>query len=130
MRVAVIEGGKVANIIEVESLDFLPNLIDAADGAIGDLWDGSTFSKVVAPVEVPQIVTMRQARLAMLKAGLLANVQAAIDGMTGAEGDAARIEWEYAAELNRTHPLVLSLGPALGLTDAQLDDLFIAAAGI
>lgn len=48
--------------------------------------------------------------------------------MTGSEGEAARIEWEYATELRRDHPLVVSLSATLGLTDAQLDALFLSAA--
>jgi hypothetical protein len=130
MRAAVIEGGIVANIIEVESLDVFPNLIDAADGAIGDLWDGATFIKPPVVIPVPSVVTMRQARIALLGAGLLAQVQTSVDGMTGAEGEAARIEWEYAADLKRDHGLVVALAAALGLTETQIDELFIAAAGI
>jgi hypothetical protein len=128
MRAAVIEGGIVANIIEVESLDFLPNLIDAAGGAIGDLWDGATFTKPPIVIQVPQEVTMRQARLALLGAGLLATVNDKIATMTGTEGEAARIEWEYAQTVDRSKGLVASIGSALALTDAQIDELFIAAA--
>lgn len=53
MRAHVIEGGKVVNTIEVESLDFMPNLIDASlGGTIGDLWDGRQF---VTPVVTPTV---------------------------------------------------------------------------
>lgn len=37
MRTHVIENGKVINTIEVESLDFMPGLVEATEGAIG--WD-------------------------------------------------------------------------------------------
>lgn len=83
-----------------------------------------------APVPVPNIVTMRQARLALLAAGLLASVNAAIAAMPGTEGDAARIEWEFAAHVERQQPLVLALASALALTEQQLDDLFVAAAAL
>ena len=79
---------------------------------------------------IPATVTMRQARLAMLDAGILTSVSDALAAMTGITGEAARIEWEYAAELKRDHPLVASLSAALGLTSAQLDGLFTAAAGL
>ena len=75
---------------------------------------------------VPRVVSMRQARLALLAAGLLDDVEAAI----AAGPQAARIEWEYATEVQRDYGLVLQLAPALGLTDRQLDDLFVAAAGL
>ena len=82
------------------------------------------------PKPTPTVVTMRQARLAMLDAGILASVSDALAAMTGPAGEAARIEWEYAAELKRDHPLVASLSAALGLTSAQLEGLFTAAAGL
>ena len=75
---------------------------------------------------VPQAVTMRQARLALHAAGKLAAVDAAIQQ----SGTAAQIEWEYAQELRRDHPLVAALTPALGMTEAELDALFAQAAAL
>ncbi|MBP0589271.1 hypothetical protein J8I87_05975 [Paraburkholderia sp. LEh10] len=45
-RFAIIEGGTVANIVEADA-DFAQSQgwIDAADAAIGDLWNDSAFSK-------------------------------------------------------------------------------------
>lgn len=86
------------------------------------------YVPVVDPV--PEVVTMRQARLALLGVGMLAQVNAAVASMPGAEGDAARIEWEFSSTVERHRPLVLSLIAALGLTDAQLDDLFRQAAAL
>lgn len=77
---------------------------------------------------VPQEVTMRQARLALFGAGKLAAVDAAIDGLQEPQRSAARIEWDYSSAVKRHQPLVLNLAPALGLTSAQLDDLFRLAA--
>lgn len=77
---------------------------------------------------VPDSVTMRQARLALLQSGLLAQVNSAVAAMPGAAGDTARIEWEFSSTVERNRPLVQSLVGALGLTDAQLDDLFRLAA--
>lgn len=79
-------------------------------------------------VAVPEVVTMRQARLALLGADLLAQVNTAVANMPGAEGDAARIEWEYAQEVRRDSPLVAALSAAFGWTSAQLDDLFTEGA--
>lgn len=82
---------------------------------------------VPPPSDVPQAVTMRQARLALLGAGLLAQVNTAVANMPGADGDAARIEWEYAQEVRRDSPLVAALSATFGWTSAQLDDLFVLA---
>ena len=75
-------------------------------------------------------VTMRQARLALLGAGKLPAVNAAIAAMQGAQGEAARIEWEYSQEVQRDRGLVTALGSQLGMTEQELDALFTAAAAI
>jgi hypothetical protein len=80
-----------------------------------------------AKATVPSAVTMRQARLVLLGAGLLDRVNAAIASMPSPQKEAAQIEWEYSGEVQRNKPLVLALGPALGLSDAQLDAMFVAA---
>ena len=79
---------------------------------------------------VPSSVTMRQARLALLGAGLLASVGAAIDSLPSPQKEAARIEWEYASEVQRSSGLVPMMGVALGLDDTALDALFIVAEGL
>lgn len=84
--------------------------------------------EVVAPV--PAEVTMRQARLALLAAGKLAAVEAAIDAMAEPTRTGARIEWEYSNALQRDNALVAALGPALGLSTNDVDNLFRAAAAI
>lgn len=73
---------------------------------------------------VPQTVTMRQARLSLLAAGLLASANQAI----AQAGDAAQIEWEYAQTVDRQSDLVQAMAAALSLSSAQLDELFTQAA--
>jgi hypothetical protein len=81
-------------------------------------------------VEVPRVVTMRQARLALSGAGKLASVTAAINALPIPQKEAAQIEWEYSQTVERDRGFVLLLSAALGLTDAQLDALFVTAAGL
>lgn len=80
-----------------------------------------------ALVVVPREVTMRQARQALILAGLDEAVEAALAAMPGTPGKLARAEWERSQTVQRTRPLVLQMGTALGLTSAQLDQLFITA---
>lgn len=86
-------------------------------------------SWAIVPV-VPERVSMRQARLAMLQAGILDDVETLIQQMPGDEGRAARIDWEYALDVRRDWPLVGALGTQIGMTEQQVDELFIAAASI
>lgn len=77
---------------------------------------------------IPQSVTPWQAREALRQAGLLAAVNAHIDAL--GDADAAYIAWHYAERIRRNSPFVESIAPLLGLTEAQLDALFSAAAGL
>lgn len=84
---------------------------------------------VVPAYVIPKIVTRRQGRQALLLAGLLSSVQPAIDAIPDAmQRGLAQIEWDDAQEFDRQRPFLLLMASALGLSDAALDDLFIAAA--
>lgn len=74
-------------------------------------------------VEVPKSVSPYQARVALHAAGLLPAVQAAIS----AAPVPAQLAWEYATVFERHSPFIEALAPMLGLNDAQIDGLFIAA---
>lgn len=87
---------------------------------------------------VPQAVTMRQARQALLMSGALGGtaeaVDAAVRARIGAMPEPARslglIEWEFSGEVHRDRPLLKMLGQALGMSAQQIDDLFIAASNL
>lgn len=95
-----------------------------------DTYNGSAFAPGARPLPpVPLSVTMRQGREALIRAGLDDDVEAAIDAI----GDAtarkiARNAWERSNILERHNGLVASIGPALGLSEADIDALFRAAA--
>lgn len=100
-----------------------------------DYWrfDGNAWQPCEAtPITpaVPSSVTMRQARLALLAAGHLNKVAAAIEQLPEPQKSAAKIEWEYAAHVERQSDFVAQMGQALGLDDAQLNALFTAAAAL
>jgi hypothetical protein len=93
------------------------------------LAEGNTPEPADAPpVPVITSVTMRQARLALLQQGLLTQVNNAVASMSGDQGDAARIEWEFSNTVDRNRPFVQALAASLGLTSQQIDDLFTLAA--
>lgn len=79
-------------------------------------------------VSVPRSVTMRQARLALLRAGVLQAVDAAIAGLPSQQREAAQIEWEFAATVDRDSDTTALLAAGLGMTDKELDQLFTLAA--
>ncbi len=138
-RYALINAGVVQSVAEGDAAwaaavdaywDDVVMLADGASVGRGDTYSGGVFAPPASTVAVPAAVTMRQARLALLGAGLLSSVDAAIDAMSEPTKSAARIEWEYSNELQRSNPLVLALGPALNLTPEQIDALFVAASAL
>lgn len=84
-------------------------------------------SRIPSPPSIPVVVTMRQARLALLHNNLLQQVTEAVAVMEGMEGEAARIEWEFSQYVYRDWPLVIALSASLSLTSQQLDTLFVYA---
>ena len=78
-------------------------------------------------VWVPAEVTMRQAQRALLDAGLLDAVEAAINALPEPPRRAAKIDWEMSSTMRRDSQFVQLLAPALGMTSTQLDALFVAA---
>ncbi len=74
-------------------------------------------------------VTPRQAKLALLGAGVYDGVVAAFAAIPDeTQRKAAQIEWEAAIEFRRDAPLIAQMGAALGLTEEQIDALFATAA--
>jgi hypothetical protein len=88
---------------------------------------GDPGKVLICSAQVPESVSMRQARLALYGVGLLASVNSAVAAMTGAAGDAARIAWEFSSEIRRSDPMVYALAQAVGLTEVEIDNLFLAA---
>lgn len=100
-------GGKWSRTITV--IDLMPEELAAAKKA-----------------RVPQVVTRRQARRALALAGLLDLVQPAISAIPDPVQRAlAQIDWDDATDFRRDDATLLMLAAALGLTEGQLDDLFI-----
>lgn len=84
--------------------------------------EGAEYPPVVEVVEVPQSITPRQLRLALLDATLLDEVEAMV-----ATDRAMGIWWEYSLDIERNNEYIINAGLALGLTEKQIDDLFISA---
>ena len=84
----------------------------------------------IASIDVPSSVTMRQARLALLQAGLLDKIDAAINSLPEPQKSAAKIEWEYSQEVQITSKMAAFIAQIIGLSSEQVNQLFIKAAGI
>lgn len=102
--------------------------------------DGKPVAPYVPPPEpTPEDVreampplTARQLRLGLVDNGYsVAQVEAAIAAIADeTEREKAQIEWEYASEYRRTHPLIGQIAAALGLTAEQIDAMWVSAASL
>lgn len=77
--------------------------------------------------KVPFRVPIRKARKALRAAGLLPAIEAALAAISGPAGDDARDDWQYSSEVQRDNATLLLLSASLGLTEQQVDQLFITA---
>lgn len=82
------------------------------------------------PPPVPQTVSMAQARLALIGAGLFSTIDAGLKALPEPQRTTALTAWEYAPTVSRNGTLVTTLAGQFGLTEAQLNALFTAAAAI
>lgn len=102
--------GVLVEMSEAEALAFTASLPPALDP--------------LASERAGMKVSGLQARVALLQAGLLPQVEAAVS----AADPIIQMAWAKAIEFHRFSPTILALSAQIGLTDTQLDDLFRAAA--
>lgn len=101
-----------------------PDNVQAGWIVANDDWQPPPAASTVVPISVSR----RQGRQALLLAGKLSLVQPAIDAIADAtQRGMAQIYWDDSQEFERNHPTLIALATQIGLTDADLDSLFITA---
>ena len=83
---------------------------------------------VIPPPAVPATVTRFQALATLAAGGWLDTVHVYIDALP--RNNVQRLAFENATDWERTSPTVNAIAAMLGLSDAQVDDLFIAASQV
>ena len=111
------------------------NMVDTED--LHEYFDGKDFvkleeyckkqsiAKYVEPEVikyVPSSITMRQARLYLYSVDKLEDVEAMVQTRKDWQ-----IEWEYTSEVERSSLLISTIKDKLGLSDIEVDEMFIAA---
>lgn len=102
------------------------------------LWNGESFVELIpAKPEVPPVVSMRQAKIALVMSdpinaigsNALESITQTIDGLPEPDRTVAKITWEYAVDVERSNPLIEQVAAMLSLSNDDIDALFIKAAG-
>ncbi len=89
---------------------------------------GKWIVEPLPPPPVPESVHPHHIRRALTAAGLRAQVEALIGSLP--EGHPMRDDWEYAPMIRRDSVGIEAVRMQLGLTRAQVDDVFRAAAAV
>jgi hypothetical protein len=138
MKIALVRDGVVVNTVrgsqdfaEAIAADWDAVVVLSDDHPVSPGWTASG-QNVSAPAEptpvVPASVTMRQGREALIRAGLDEAVDAAIDAIQDPVArKIARNAWTMSNFFERHNGFISQLGPAVGLTEEQIDTLFIEA---
>ena len=110
------------------------NRIIADQAFIDAHFPGAELLPEPAPVQtsdVPQSVSRAQGEMALIQAGLWSAVIAFVDGISDPVQKAyAEVALNDTQEWRRDSPFLTSATAALGLSEEQLDTLFITAKGI
>jgi hypothetical protein len=93
------------------------------------LAEGNTPDPYVPPPPpIPATVTRFQALAILAAGGYLGTIRTYINTLD--VNNVQRLAWENATDWERTSPTLNALAQMLGLTDTEVDDLFIAAAQV
>lgn len=111
-----------------QDLENLPSLKELAKTTFKDRLESEIYQsqKMQERLEiydekgVPRKISVRQAKLALLNAGLLDDIEAMIEKSE----KSVQISWEYATEFERNNPLILSFGALMKMSEEELDELF------
>ncbi|GAB3188562.1 hypothetical protein [Hydrogenophaga aquatica] len=103
----------------------------ATQGAFfrGGAWEVETAQPPAAPV--PQQVTRAQGKVVLIQMGLWQPVLDYVAGIADSTQKAvAEVALHDTQFWQRSSPFLAQAAAALGMTDAQLDDLFVRAEGV
>ena len=127
MRVFINKNGDKFGFDEVKEETIQPDWVECFPNDDGEFYDsynidGTPDLDYVVKQDIPESITPLQAKLQLLEMGLLGEVDTLV-----ANDRKVQLYWEYALSIERYNDILLSMATQLGLTDEQLDNMFIEA---
>ena len=122
--------GSVLDLVEWDGIshyDVTPNtLVPATPAAAkGGTYAGGVFSPPAPVVSVPAGVTAPQLREGLTALGM----RAALEAVVAKQSQAVQDYYAFSTVFSRDNPQLAAIAAAGGFTDAQVDAVFVAAAG-
>ena len=101
---------------------------------IDPIWNGTTFIEGATPEEiaeankpiVPESISQMKLRKQLIISGIsIASIDALIQSLPQPNKDLIYTMWEYAVVFDRHNPELNAMAEMLGITQEQLDEIFI-----
>lgn len=128
---ARLKDGKVVELVEIDpSGRFHSDLFFVECGAnvaVGDVLSGGTeydAAMILSRRAAIADISPRQVRLALNQLGL----RAAVEAVVLAASTDTQDMWHYATAFKRTDVTLVAMAASLGMSNQQLDDIFLLAA--
>lgn len=120
---------KVPSNKEIAEVEYLGNFYKPFWN--GTEWIENATAEEIAEVNkpiVPNVITSRQLRLQLVLSGFdLNNINLIIDSLPEPNKSIAKVSWEYATTFEREHQMLGLIAQQLGITETELDTIFINA---
>lgn len=98
------------------------------EGVWTQVWNVRSLTTEELKSRIPQSITKRQARQELIEAGLIGVVEAAINSIEDATQKALMFSWwNDSQDYERDNPELITMAASIGLTEEQLDAMFLSA---
>jgi hypothetical protein len=98
------------------------------DGVWTQVWNVRSLTTEELKSRVPQSITKRQARQELIESGFIGAVEAAIDAIQDPTQKALMLSWwNDSQDYERANPELITMAASIGLTEEQLDAMFLSA---
>lgn len=134
-RFAIINGQAVVNVVEYDDAPigappgFPDGFLAVRSDVAGPGWGyvaGAFVDPNPAPVQqVPTRCSAGNFMRACVRLGWYSKINAFVDALPGMQGDELRALLKHAVEYQRHHPDLIAVARAVGMTDADIDAVFV-----